>query len=149
MKLYCAITGTIFTITGVAKVAAVLSSHAELFFVADPITGLQFRYLMLVAGVLELLLATVCYSVRCQTYTPIIIAWFATSMLAYRLGLWAMGWHRPCPCLGNFTDAIHVSPVVADSIMKGIMAYLLASSYGVVFYRWWKGKQLAIGNSRN
>ena len=26
-----------------------------------------------------------------------------TNFLIYRLGLWSIGWHRPCGCLGSLT----------------------------------------------
>jgi hypothetical protein len=52
-----------------------------------------------------------------------------------------MGWHRACNCLGNFTDAIHVSPQIADNVMKGVLAYLLIGSYATLFWLWRQRKK--------
>jgi hypothetical protein len=65
-----------------------------------------------------------------------VIAWLATNFFVYRCGLWWMGWHRPCSCMGNLTDALHIRPEVADNIMKVILAYLLIGSYGLLFWQW-------------
>ena len=59
-----------------------------------------------------------------------------------RFGLWWMGWHKPCNCLGNLTDALHLSPQTADNIMKVVLAYLLIGSYGLLFWGWWRRKQV-------
>jgi len=52
----------------------------------------------------------------------------ATNFVVYRVGLWWIGWHRPCGCLGNLTDLLGISPHTADTIMKLVLAYLLAGT---------------------
>jgi len=65
--------------------------------------------------------------------------------VVYRLGLWWMHWHRPCSCLGNLTDALHISPQVADNVMKVLLAYLLIGSYGLLIWkRWLERKTVAV-----
>jgi hypothetical protein len=54
----------------------------------------------------------------------------------YRLGLWWMDWKKPCSCLGNLTDALHISPQTADNITKVLLAYLLIGSYGLLLWQW-------------
>lgn len=107
----------------------------------DPILDLQSGHLLFAAGTLELLVAGICLFSRWQTPPLILVAWLATNLLAYRIGLWWLGWHRPCLCLGNFTDAIHVSPQVADDVMKGVLAYLLIGSYAALFWLWQQRKK--------
>ena len=51
-------------------------------------------------------------------------------------GLWYLGWQRPCSCLGNLTDTLHISPHVADVAMKIVLAYLLVGSYGGLLCLW-------------
>jgi hypothetical protein len=41
---------------------------------------------------------------------------------------------KPCKCLGNLTDAIHIPPQTAESVMKITLAYLLVGSYVTLFY---------------
>jgi hypothetical protein len=110
--------------------------NVRLLAEADPVLSLSFRHLMIAAGILELVIAGVCLFGKSKTVATILIAWLGTSLLAYRLGLWWMGWHRPCSCLGNFTDALHISPQSADLAMKIILAYLLIGSYATLFWLW-------------
>jgi hypothetical protein len=54
-----------------------------------------------------------------------------------------VGWHKPCSCLGNLTDALHIPPQTADTAMKIILAYLLIGSYGNLFWLWRQCKKSA------
>jgi hypothetical protein len=92
-------------------------------------------------GVVELVIAGICLFGKSQKLKLGLIAWLATSFVVYRLGLWWMGWKKPCGCLGNLTDALHLSPQAADSLMKVILAYLLIGSYGLLIWRWRQGRQ--------
>ena len=114
--------------------------NSKLLTISDPIIGLQFWQLMLGVGVIELVAATICLFSKSSKQPVILIAWLTTSFLVYRIGLWSMNWHRPCACLGNLTDALHISPQVADNIMKGVLAYLLIGSYGILFWQWRQGR---------
>ena len=60
------------------------------------------------------------------------IAGLSTLFAVYRIGLWSLGWHRPCSCLGNLTDALHLSPVIVDNVMKVLLAYLMIGSYSIL-----------------
>lgn len=73
---------------------------------------------------------------RHQRLATLLVAWLATNFLVYRLGLWWMGWHKPCGCMGSLTSALHLSEQAADNIMKGVLAYLLLGSYGLLVWQW-------------
>jgi len=124
--------GVILLITGAAKVISAFG-HAEILQRTDPILPLRFNHLMLAAGALELLVAAVCFFDKWRVPANFLTAWLATSFLIYRIGLWWIGWHRPCHCLGDFADAIGISSQTADAIMKGVLAYLLIGSYASLF----------------
>ena len=125
----------ILAITGLAKAWSAFG-QTKLLAVADPITGILFGHLMLAVGVVELVIAGICLFGKSQKLKLGLIAWLATNFVVYRLGLWWMGWKKPCSCLGNLTDALHISPLLADNIMKVILAYLLVGSYGLLIWRW-------------
>ena len=127
--------GVILLITGTAKILNALG-HAPILQRVDPIFPIQFNHLMLLAGFLELLVACICFINKFRILGHIVTAWLATSFLIYRVGLWAVGWHKPCSCLGNLTDALHISPHTADTVMKIILAYLLIGSYASLFWLW-------------
>jgi len=95
-----------------------------------------FRELFLAVGLTEIAIAWFCYFGKRPVLATWLVALFATDLLFYRLGLWWMGWHKPCNCLGNLTDAIHISPQAADNLMKVVLAYLLVGSYGLLMWRW-------------
>lgn len=126
--------GAILFITGVAKVWSGLG-NSKFLAVVDPIIGIKFGQLMLVVGVVEIVIALVCFFSKRQTLALGLVAWMSTNFVVYRLGLWWMDWKKPCSCLGNLTDALHISPQTADNIMKVLLAYLLIGSYGLLIWQ--------------
>ena len=124
--------GAVLCVTGIAKVWSALGS-SKFLEVVDPIVGIKFGHLMLAVGVTENVMALVCFFSKRQTLALALVAWISTSFMVYRLGLWWMDWHRPCSCLGNLTDALHIPPQVADNIMKAVLTYLLIGSYAALF----------------
>lgn len=135
----------ILTVTGVWKIWSGLGS-SKFLAVVDPIIGIKFGQLMLVVGLAEIVIALVCFFSKRQTLALGLVAWMSTNFVVYRLGLWWMGWKKPCSCLGNLTDALHISPETADNIMKAILTYLLIGSYGLLIWQWKEGKRFNSGN---
>lgn len=134
--------GVILAITGIAKACSGLGI-SKFLAVADPIIGIQFGHLMLVVGILEIAIALVCFCSKQRSMALGLVAWLSTNFVFYRLGLWWMDWHRPCSCLGNLTDALHLSPQIADTVMKIILGYLLVGSYASLFWIWRHNRQLS------
>jgi hypothetical protein len=91
---------------------------------------------MLAVGVMELVVAMLCFFSRSIQLAVSCVAWLATNFLLYRFGFAWMGYHKPCSCLGNLTDALHIPPQTADTAMKIILAYLLIGSYATLFWLW-------------
>jgi hypothetical protein len=104
--------------------------------VGDPLIGIPFRQLLLLVGLVELLIAFFCLFTDKRRLSLLAVAWISTNFLVYRLGLWFIGWHRPCGCMGSLTDLLHISPRLADNIMKGVLAYLLIGSYALLIAQW-------------
>jgi hypothetical protein len=127
--------GAVLLITGTAKIWSSFG-QTRVLFVSDPLFSIQYGYLLLLVGATELVIASVCFFCNRQLFSIGLVAWVASGFVVYRLGLLWMGWHRPCSCLGNLTDAIHVSPQLADDFMKGVLAYLLIGSYVILFCLW-------------
>ena len=91
---------------------------------------------MLVLGMAEIAIALLCFFGKSQKLALGLVAWLATNFVVYRLGLMWIGYHKPCSCLGNLTDALHISPNIADTAMKIILGYLLLGSYATLFWLW-------------
>ena len=131
--------GTILAITGIAKIWSGLG-NSKFLAVVDPIIGIKFGQLMLMVGAAEIVIALVCFFSKRQTLALGLVAWMSTNFLVYRLGLWWMDWKKPCSCLGNLTDALHISPQTADTITKVVLGYLVIGSYGLVIWQWSKSR---------
>lgn len=123
--------GVLLFLTGVAKAWSAIGP-ARALDVADPIFGVPVRQLMLCVGLVELFIAFFCLFTNKQQFSLLAMAWLATSFVVYRIGVvWIHG-HRPCGCLGNLTDALHITPQTADAIAIVILVYLLIGSYGLL-----------------
>jgi CHASE2 domain-containing sensor protein len=133
--VFAVVSGVTLFITGSAKLFSIFGRDALLDF-HDPVTGLSFRYLLLFVGLLEVVIAYVCFDVQKLSVSIELVAWLSTGFLFYRCGLFVLGWRRFCPCLGSLTGAIHVSSHTADTAMKIILGYLLIGSYSTLFFIW-------------
>jgi hypothetical protein len=120
---------------GLAKtLSAIGPAHA--LDALDPLIGIPFRLLLLLVGLVELLIAFFCLFTDKRRFSLLATAWISTNFLVYRVGLWVIGWRRPCGCMGSLADMLHLSPRAADSIMKVVLAYLLVGSYLLLFLQW-------------
>jgi len=131
----------IFAFTGLAKIWSGLS-NSKFLEEFDPIIGVKFGTLVLAVGLAEIVIAVICFFSKRQTLALALVAWMSTNFVVYRLGLWWMDWKKPCSCLGNLTDALHISPQTADNIMKVLLAYLLIGSYGLLIWQWRQKQKL-------
>jgi hypothetical protein len=132
-KLFIYSSALVLLATALAKLASSVG-HSEVLQMSDPLLRISFKHAFLVAGIMELVVSGACFTSKDNVFSLKIIAWMATCFLVYRVGLYVIGWHKPCHCLGNLTDVIHISPDTADLIMKTILAYLLLGSYGALFF---------------
>lgn len=145
LKRYLQSVSLILFVTGIAKVWIVFG-NAGWFGVVEPFVGIKVWQLMLAVGWGEIGIALVCLFTKRQTPALGLVAWISTNFVLYRLGLWWMDWKKPCSCLGNLTDALHIPPQLADNIMKVVLAYLLIGSYGLLFWQWRRRKQLIVAS---
>ena len=111
-------------VTGLAKTFSAVGV-ARALDIPDPLVGLRFRQLLLVVGLVEILISFFCLLTDKRRFSLLAVAWLSTNFLVYRLGLWLIGWHHPCGCMGTMAGVLHLSDQAADNIMKGVLAYLL------------------------
>src|SRR5579885_831861 len=134
-RIFIVSAGAMLFITAAAKLISSFGS-SSILEKPDPVFQITFRSLFWLSGYVEILLALFCIfgeRIRLQAF---LISLLATNILAYRIVLFLIGYHKSCSCLGSLTDAIHVSPHVADNAMKGVLAYLLIGSYWILFHQW-------------
>jgi hypothetical protein len=118
----------ILILAGLAKIVSSFG-FADILLTSEPFSGLQFRYFLLVAGLIELGVSGLCiFSRNCWMQNGL-IASLATTFLVYRAGLFWIGYTKPCGCMGNLTANLHLSQEKADLFLDLIVAYLLIGSY--------------------
>jgi hypothetical protein len=139
MKGFLRLAGGALALTGLAKAFSAIGA-ARALDAADPLIGIPFRQLLLLVGLAELLVAFFCLFTDKRRLSLLAVAWISTGFLLYRLGLWYIGWHRPCGCMGSLAGVLHLSDQAADNIMKGVLAYLLLGSYGILLWEWRRGQ---------
>lgn len=127
--------GILLLVTAMAKIVSSLGD-ASILQTPEPVSGYTFRRIFQVVGAVEFVLGIICLMSRHIWLQISLVAWLASSFVIYRLGLIWIGYHRPCNCLGNLTDALQISPVAADHIVKLILLYLLVGSYVALWSLW-------------
>jgi len=122
----------ILVVTASAKLWTVLGPwKTQILHAEEPMLGVSFGVLLLIAAVTEIMVAAVCiFGSRFDGLFSVF--WLASVLCVYRLGLSIVEWTRPCGCLGNLTDALHISPQLADNIMKGLLAFMFIGSVSLL-----------------
>jgi len=135
IRIFTFSAGLLLSATAIAKLIS-SAGVAKILEQPDPIFSISFRHVFWVVGMIELTTAFVCLFGRQLQLQVRLLAWLATSFLFYRLALIWIDYHRPCRCLGNLADDLHVSPQTADAAMKIILGYLLVGSYAALIWCW-------------
>jgi ribosomal protein S27E len=100
--------------------------------VTDPIFGCPFRYSILIFGVVEVIAAMFCLFAKGGAWIAGIVAWVVANAVAYRIGLWSMGWHHPYTCLFYLLHALDISPATADRLLSMAGGCLLTGSVAIL-----------------
>jgi len=101
--------GILMLITSTAKLVSGFGAM-HVLEVNDPILRISFRHVFWIIGSLELFIALACFFVGQTWFQAVMVAFLATNFILYRIGLVWIGWHKPCSCMGNLTDVLHISP---------------------------------------
>jgi hypothetical protein len=141
IRIYVYFAGVLLLITSLAKLVS-SSGSARVLENTEPIFGMTFRHVFWLVGTIELLVALVCFFWKRVGLQAGLVAWLATSFLIYHLGLILISYHTPCSCMGNLTEALHISAKTADLAMKIILAFLFIGSYATLFWHWRQHRQV-------
>jgi hypothetical protein len=134
--------GVLLAATALAKLISSMG-ETESLHAHDPITGLPFRAILICVSVVEGVIAWICFQPQRLLLQATSIAWMSTILLIYRVSLLLIGYSRPCKCLGDLTDVLHISQNFADKIMIGILLYLLLVGYGLLIWVGWQKSKSA------
>jgi len=121
--------GVLLLITASAKIFTSVFGHTPILNQHDPVLTISFRAELMGVGVLEIIIAAVCFFTERIRLQLCLIAWLASCFAIYRFGLWLLGVPF-CKCLGNVPDALNLSTHTANTITIVILIYLLLGGYG-------------------
>ena len=131
IRLFILSAGIILLLTGAAKFISA-SGSAAVLRTPDPVLHIPFRHLFWLVGVLELAVGAFCLLRKPFPFQAALVAGLASSFALYRVALKWLKYDKPCPCLGNLTGALGISPDLAASLMTGLFWYLFFGSYVIL-----------------
>lgn len=147
LKWFIASAGAILVVTGLAIILCGCG-HSRVLILTDPIFNVRLRLLMVIAGSGEFVLGACCFSRMIGSWVKsCLIASTTTALLVYRAGVWGVGWHHPCHCMGSIAGTIHLADQSADKIMKAQLFYLLVGSYLALFQQWHDNRARSLSGS--
>lgn len=117
-------------ISGVAKTISAFGS-SPILAGPDPVLAVPFRFSFLLAAAAEFLIASVFLFSKSTLISASLGSWLTTVFVVYRVFLNLTGYREPCKCLGlgEFTGALRITAHQADTIMKGVLLYILIGCY--------------------
>jgi hypothetical protein len=125
--------GVLLGLTGLAKVISTFG-HSRVLARCDPLLGIAFNKLLLWVGLVEVVVALLCFRRTCQNLALLLVAALSANFAAYRFGLWLIHWSGYCLCLGTLTEAIQLPQRIADRLMRVVLTYLLLGSCACILW---------------
>lgn len=132
--LYLTSAAVILFATAAAKLWSATGS-AKLLSTIDPITGLTFRNLMIVAGAIEIGVALYLVRGRSLLLRTAALCWLASNFMLYRFAGHQMKVSM-CPCLGTLTSSLPFSKAQVDQALTWSVLYLFLGSAWILFVAW-------------
>lgn len=147
MKKFFLSCWVILTLTAWAKLYSA-TGHQGILNVADPLLGVSNRVVLLVAGAVELGVATCLLAAEDGIIKCVFILWLSLNFVLYRVGIAWLFPGKLCPCLGNLTDKLGLKPGVANWILKVVIAYMLAGGFFFWLKEWRLRRPMKNGGRR-
>lgn len=94
----------------------------------DPILPLTVKQVLLSVASVEIIVAACLLASQNNRLRSASLLWLSGNYMAYRTALHFSNIKKPCHCLGNITDALHVAPDVANTAEWLIMGYFICGS---------------------
>jgi len=121
------LSGGLLSLTAVGKLITVFQ-QSPIIDEIDPIVGVQTKFLLLTAALLESVIVVWLLQRRSSLSKNLFLAWFGTAILLYRAAMWLQGAPEPCKCLGALGGWLPFSPYQLGGFMLASAVYLLTVS---------------------
>lgn len=118
-------------VTGCAKILAGVTGSEALHRV-DPISGLDFGLLIVIAGIIEISATVGCLMSKSEVHRAAIIACTCWGIGAYRLGWTILDMPAYCNCLGNLTGLLRLSASEANILSAVMLVIMIVLSTGAL-----------------
>ena len=127
MKYFLNVSAFLLIVTALAKLYG-LTSGERVLQQLDPVFGVKNSVVMLFVSVAELWVVYLVLSATQSVTKLVALAWISSNFLAYRFGLYMVGFKGWCSCLGTLTKQLPVSPETAEAIMLTIAVFVFIGS---------------------
>src|SRR5207249_12077617 len=128
----------ILMITSAAKFYSLFEMQGKLH-VRDPLLYLRTDMLLVLVGSLEIAVAAIILSPGSFSFKLRSILWLSSMLLVYRIGLFGIGYRKPCLCAGSPNSWLMLlNPSQMDFAMKIVLLYMLLFSLSFILYDLWE-----------
>jgi hypothetical protein len=144
IRLFFISAAVVLFVTAAAKFIA-SGGSARVLQLPDPVLAMPSFFILRLAGSVELAVGAISFSEANVKTKALVMGWLGLIFAIYRFGLLYTGQKVSCPCLGNLSDALRMSPHTADAIALAILAYILIGSCVILYFlrRSARGEQVA------
>ncbi len=95
----------------------------------DPlVTFLTARQILVSASVIELCVVVFLWRQKADIKKGVAVLWLGFVFLAYRLGLWTVGFKGYCHCLGYWSSWLHIPEARVNTIALWMLAFMLSGA---------------------
>ena len=130
--IFIRITTGILVVTATAKLFSAMGDVPILSKSTAVFAALTYRQILVLAAMFEGGVAAFLLSDRTEHSKTLAILWASSIIGIYRFGSWLIQPDVPCPCLGNLTGWIGLSPKSADRISLIMLLFMLLGSFVIL-----------------
>lgn len=116
---YVVVSGAVLLVTGILKVFGAFGPQTQLSG-NDPVFGVSNQLMFLAVGIIEVVIAMVCFFNAHSKLAQGLVVWVSFNFLAYRFFISSAGWQLPCGCSGGITVGGLISLENMDQIMRSV-----------------------------
>lgn len=141
---FCVSVSVLLVLTATAKFIALMEGKPFLAIPDGVFTTIPTGDLLMLAAVLEVLVAAVVFFKRKDPFASVVCFWLVSVFVAYRLLAKALYAHRPCRCLGGVLDWTKLPTSVLDALPIIILVYIGTGSLLYLLLNALKNRQFVL-----